>query len=672
LIVHASLNAAIVVKTNKENWRVKASRKHKVTKSLPSKKARGKNSSSIPAAVGERNMKTKISKRKRRDDDNHPTPKKAATSKNGVAVRVPQTYREPKGIRKSKRIAGQPADESGISPKSQYARRVRPSNTESPADSTPELPNASAVDRISDVKGDEADTNGRAQIRQQEFLKALAGNVGTHRIVRYVTHEYTKWTQRIAALKHARGGIVELDAQVRRMERDASHSQEDMYNARKRRDNRQGQLDHATTYVDSLIEPLGDLNAKHFDRNNRIYEFVDIPRNGANLQCLPSEFWTAYEDCNAAYAASKDVELEIQELEQEQLEILRRLDERMEDSVLRGSEIYMSQMGTTEHVPFREPFEHAAERIRDLGGTSVKLSRLVSRLEAARDTQYDRESRLNRISEDAFVVAGFLDNMIDIAEIKFHRRLQIAHVSQDPHSEPKSDLSGSIEGETRSARQVPTKARLAAQVKQARKNLRAHRRRLDDVRWRHLSDAGSKDSDARGQLRVRKMIQRTGEFREAEDEYRSILHRAQNDHAISESDQSSNFRDHESNGYGASSLRSMGYPIAQERKDRVHDWMVGGLRRRKPQLDGQPAEASEEEGTWFDRVKSMAFGEDPEGRDIDRWKKRIDALEKERDSLRNSGPFEKAENDFHPRNIGTATNTVKVNQQEDAVSLDLG
>jgi hypothetical protein len=68
----------------------------------------------------------------------------------------------------------------------------------------------------------------------------------------------------------------------------------------------------------------------------------------------------------------------------------------------------------------------------------------------------------------------------------------------------------------------------------------------------------------------------------------------------------------------------------------------------------------------------MQFGEDLEGRLSDRRKERIDTWEEERNRLRKEGPFEIAENDFHPQNRSTATDIVEVHQQEDDVLMDLG
>jgi hypothetical protein len=96
-------------------------------------------------------------------------------------------------------------------------------------------------------------------------------------------------------------------------------------------------------------------------------------------------------------------------------------------------------------------------------------------------------------------------------------------------------------------------------------------------------------------LRVQRWIKRTGELREAEKEYRLARHRAQNESAMSDSDQSSNFRDHISDGYGAPTLRAYGYPMPEKRKDRIRNWMSPGSRHKKKKQARQAAEASDKE-----------------------------------------------------------------------------
>jgi hypothetical protein len=64
----------------------------------------------------------------------------------------------------------------------------------------------------------------------------------------------------------------------------------------------------------------------------------------------------------------------------------------------------------------------------------------------------------------------------------------------------------------------------------------------------------------------------------------------------------------------------------------------------------QQGSDSSTEGSWVNRVESMVFGEDPELMAYGRRKERIDAWDKERQRLRQEGPFEQAENDFHTQN----------------------
>ena len=175
-------------------------------------------------------------------------------------------------------------------------------------------------------------------------------------------------------------------------------------------------------------------------------------------------------------------------------------------------------------------------------------------------------------------------------------------------------------------------------------------------------------SIGQGEARFRRMKRQTQEVRAAEIEYRSVSHRAQDARAISESDQSSNFQDHASDGYGAYTLRLMGYPMGEKRDNRVRDWMDGKTQRMKTPQVAQDAGAAEKEGDWVHRVDSMEFSEDPGARDVDRWKDRIDAWDKERRRLRKQGPFQEVENDFHPQNT-TVTGIVERNLEEEATPL---
>jgi hypothetical protein len=88
------------------------------------------------------------------------------------------------------------------------------------------------------------------------------------------------------------------------------------------------------------------------------------------------------------------------------------------------------------------------------------------------------------------------------------------------------------------------------------------------------------------------------------------------------------------------------------RKHRVHKWVDDMLQSGKGQQARAARQGSDSstEGSWINRVQSMVYGEDLEMMANDRGRHRIDAWDKERQRLRQEGPFEQAENDFHPQN----------------------
>lgn len=467
---------------------------------------------------------------------------------------------------------------------------------------------------------------------------------------------------------------METEHQLRHINRDMETSEEEKEAVRSRRAKRLDQISSAQAYVDGLTTQLRDLNAKHAIRNIRIYESIGIREDHAELSSLPPKFWAAYEDCNTAYTACKEVELKIQLVENEQSDVLLQLDKRMVASVRRNDNASTRGVDAVQNAPFVESSEEKSRRLNDLCDASLRLSPLHVSLESARDKQYEEESKLDQIAEEAFVVAGYFRAVDDSEEIELLRRVKSNDGgSGKENTERRSDSAEPIEQDQHSSASSPDKSALAERVRRTRKNVSYLHKRLHDARWQPLSDAGSMDSDAQGVLRVRRMIKRTGEIQEAEDGYRSLLHRAQNEDAMSEqSDQSSNFRDHISDSYGASTLKGYGFPMAEKRRDRVHNWMSPSSLHKNKQEVRQAAETSDNEGSWIDCVNSMKFGEAPEERGVARWRKRVDMWENERDRLRKNGPFKNAENDIHPQNSGTAIDVVEVDQQEEEGPPNLG
>jgi hypothetical protein len=70
-------------------------------------------------------------------------------------------------------------------------------------------------------------------------------------------------------------------------------------------------------------------------------------------------------------------------------------------------------------------------------------------------------------------------------------------------------------------------------------------------------------------------------------------------------------------------------------------------------------------------VKSMGYGEDAEHADDSRRRALIDEDERHRDYLREAGPFEKAENDFHPRNKASGAEGAEIDPTNNGISKEL-
>jgi hypothetical protein len=465
------------------------------------------------AASGPQTTQTNTGKRKRVADHTDQPPRKKVRVKNDdAAARVRQHYQEPEGTRKSRRIAGRPAESSGSLPAGQYVQINDDDAQVSNVDSTtvidiPVIENTNAADEPSDP-----DTRG-VERHPQDFRRVFAKTIGTHRIVRGMTKERTRTTDRIHVLTHGRDGLVELEHKFRRLHRDMESSEEEIEAIRSMHAKRLNQIKRAQAYVDRLTTPLRHMHATHADRNDRIYEFSGIRKDHAELSFLPPEFWTAYRNCNTAYTACKDIKLEIDVIENERLDVLRNLDERMEASVCRDDHASTREVDEAENAPFGESANDQFARIRKLGGGSQKLNRLHELWESARDKQYEEESKLNQIAEEAFVAAGHLSAVDDPEEIELLRRVP-SEVGEKKGRRP--DSAEPVEQHQRSNSRSADKSALAERVWRARKNVRYHHKRLQDARWQPLSDAGSLDSDAQGELRVRRWIKRTGELREAE------------------------------------------------------------------------------------------------------------------------------------------------------------
>lgn len=570
-----------------------------------------------------------------------------------AAERLPTSYQAPKGARKSNRIAGKPANPQDTRPRGQYNRDE--TNSGVPAGLGSDFRSASAEENPSDITQRGSASIGEdveaSRSRARSFLEVLVSTLSSHKIIRRLVDGYNKLVDRADILEYGRNGVIDLKDQLEDEERDADGTVEGLTRLRDQYDAKVQMLEDCERAIRSLDAPIQDLRVKHATHNNRLYDYLDVSQGEAELQCLPAEFWIAYRRSYEAYTRCRDFELDMHEAEQEQRKLFQEVEIRMVDSVCRYTVAVGQGADTLQVTTFVDPVTIANARISALGGYSTTLSRLSVSLKDAKAAQYKEEARFHEIAEDAFIAAGFLNAETDIDKSKLRWRLWNASDRQEePHLEDRAADNKPSRGMRPTAR--PRPSRFLFDVKAARGRLKDCWRRLDDSRWAPVSNAGSLNSTGQGEARFRRMKRLTQEVRDAELEYRSVLRRAQNVHAISESGQSSNFRDHKSDGYSDATLRVFGYPMHARRKHRVHKWVDDMLQSGKGQQARAARQGSDSstEGSWINRVQSMVYGEDLEMMANDRRRHRIDAWDKERQRLRHEGPFEQAENDFHPQN----------------------
>jgi hypothetical protein len=230
-------------------------------------------------------------------------------------------------------------------------------------------------------------------------------------------------------------------------------------------------------------------------------------------------------------------------------------------------------------APLVQTLDDAAVRIKHFSAVSARLTTLQETLEGARDDQYREERALHGAAEEAFTAAGFLAADAEVKEVELMRRIPSEHRDGGREGKQLDDLQPQNDVDPPEAAQPPKdmnaelqdmlKTHLASQVKKVWNKLMDSERRLHKARSGPLLNAGTLDSDARGAVRVRRMIQLTREVRGNQDGYRLVIRNALKSGAISESYRRENFEDHASDGYSDTSLEMQGWPMREKKTERV-------------------------------------------------------------------------------------------------------
>lgn len=303
--------------------------------------------------------------------------------------------------------------------------------------------------------------------------------------------------------------------------------------------------------------------------------------------------------------------------------------------------------GCAEPTAGKSPSRMIEETPETLDGTLAPLTdgpeanrdKMMS-IEAARARQFGLESTLNDITDKAAIGCNLLfpvpEGRDSIKQVP--RKSNDLGLEQQQEEDPKEVM-------------VDT-------VTKARENLRSCQAKFDRARREIPPVAASVTSTQAGPLRFTNMRKRTRDLIEAEEECRHAVREAQYAGAIgNEPCQTSNFRDEPREYYHTQTLLQDGCPPPERKKARVEDWLEKTINDPNTKASSNKTEVDKvyvpfirknRKMNWS-KYKPLQYGEDSDYMADPRLREQIDEENRLRETLRENNPFERAENDCHPR-----------------------
>jgi hypothetical protein len=485
-------------------------------------------------------------------------------------------------------------------------------------------------------------------------------------------------------LSAGENNIQDLDAQIAIRESEG----QDILFLQQARKEKEGEVLAADRYLELMGPVLNELSKALHKRNSRIYDFADLPRGAKHLESLSDSYWELFGRCREANTRSKDLELELLELEQKQAENFEHLDEYSRRVVRKTCGADAASAASSPKLATEESAEALKDRMIALEEDSFTKAELQKSLQRARCEQSKLEAGLNRCADDLLVqrkllhadpssnnaVQGSRNHAENAAEDGGGEALDEedgngdgvpnmisksgpVEASQETGGEPV--LARRVHESTEEDAQTPQCDRhqnagpltpnalleILARARDARKRLKLCKAEFRVMREHIPHEARLLDRKIQGPIRVAYMQQKTRELIEAEDDYRNVLREAQNAHAvINERSQCSNFcdRDDETFTDGFS-----GWPQHKVTRADVQQWLdaITG----NDQSASTPDLQHDLKMDW-DRMLDLEFGEEFEYISFGREQELLNRELKFPETLRQDEPWLNAENDLHPRN----------------------
>lgn len=477
------------------------------------------------------------------------------------------------------------------------------------------------------------------------FLEILASNAATHRLLKSVTTEARRCDQFMQDLNHHPNGLKELEKEMMHREKHGIPIDEDTVRCH-------AEMAERYRLADARFEQMAATRKVQYSRqaekNNRIYEFTDVSANMSELEFLPPVLWETLQQCERANSEIEAQKARLRDNDQRQ----RVCSESIEDFARNGVRSALPLSRSRAGDQALSTTAHDASAVKNHSEALIALSSQQLAIEnailTAKDRKVNAEVALNDIAAEALIAAKLLNgDLCGVIQRREYERERTTSSPRQPDIHERQSHDKQQEGAGRS-RELGLEPKDT--IPHWKQGTRMHRKLADDVaragailyeceldlenaRSEPISGVNSADEGAQ---RVARLTRRTGEVKNAEARYVSMLR------------ETDNFVDDRWDREATDEER---WDRAQrilpaEKRLRLEKWADSIPDKEAPHVPHAPPGSVD--SSFY--VASLEFAGESQHK-ADDWRKAgIDEQIRLRESLRESDRFEAAENDFHPNN----------------------